>query len=134
MVDSGGAGVGTKRTDPELLRQLDEALKSGKPVAAVVSLHRPAGKAPKVETIEAKTRAAIKRVTETTGEEPDDVHVMGRVGVAYVTGPARFVQELVDQPEVYGAVANEKSADRSEQPEAYGAVANEESADRTEER
>jgi len=35
------------------------------------------------------------------------MHVMARVGVAYVNGSERFVRSLVGQPEIDGATANE---------------------------
>lgn len=97
------------RTDPELLRQLDAAWRTGASVAAVVRLKQ-SGKLPDAADVEARTEEAIRRACDATGESPEDVHVMGRIGVAYVTGPARFVRELVEQPEVTGAVANNQPA------------------------
>jgi hypothetical protein len=98
------------RTDPELLRQLDKARDSGEPVRAVVQLHRAAGKPPEPAEIEAQTQAAVERASAATGDQPDDVHVLGRMAVAYVSGSEAFVRELIEQPEVSGAVANETSA------------------------
>ncbi len=95
------------QTDPELLRQLDDAKTTGEPVAAVVQLKRPKGKAPDVAKIEAQTRDAIARASKATGEVPYDVHVIGRLASAYVSGSEKFLRELVDQPEVTSAVANE---------------------------
>jgi hypothetical protein len=100
--------VAGKPTDPELLRQLDDAKATGEPVAAVVQLKRTRGKAPDVAKIEAQAREAIARAAKATGEDPHDVHVMGRVAAAYVTGSERFLRELVDQPEVASAVANQR--------------------------
>jgi hypothetical protein len=103
-----------KRTDPELLRQLDVAKETGRPVAAVLKIKRQRGVKTDVARIEARTQRAIDRVAEATGERPDDVNVMGAIGVVYVTGPERFLRELVDQPEVDGAVANESSGTTSD--------------------
>jgi hypothetical protein len=94
------------RTDPELLRQLDAAKVSGRPVQIVVQLHRPKGVPPVPEDVEEQTRRAVSRATAATGEAPVDVHVMGRVAAAYVQGSERFLRELVAQPEVASAVAN----------------------------
>lgn len=96
-------------TDPELLRQLDEATRTGEPVQAVVKLHRPAGKAPVPALVEEQTRKAVDRTAEATGEHPTDVHVMGRLATAYVSGSEKFLREFVEQPEVASAVANQLS-------------------------
>jgi predicted mannosyl-3-phosphoglycerate phosphatase (HAD superfamily) len=96
-------------TDPELLRQLDDAKTTGEPVAAVLQLKRTRGKAPDAAKVEAQTREAIARATKATGEDPHDVHVMGRMSAAYVTGSEKFLRELVEQPEIAGAVANKRS-------------------------
>jgi len=95
------------QTDPELLRQLDEARDSGATVSAVVRVKRRRGTPPDPAAIEAKVQKAVDRACEATGESPGDVHVMGRVAVAYVTGSERFVRRLVDQPEIDGATANQ---------------------------
>jgi hypothetical protein len=49
----------------------------------------------------------VDRASRASGEQPNDVHVMGRLSVAYVEGPESFLRELVNQPEVDAAVANE---------------------------
>ena len=100
------------RTDPELARQLDEAKESGEPVQAVVKLRRTAGKAPVPSVMEEQTRRAVDRTTRTTGEEPDDVHVLGRLATAYVSGSEKFLREFVEQPEVVSAVANQAGSPR----------------------
>ena len=97
------------QTDPELLRQLDAAKKSGEPVQAVVKLQRTKGRAPTPSAVEEQTKRAVERASATTGEEPDDVHVMGRLATAYVSGSEKFLREFVEQPEVASAVANRVS-------------------------
>jgi hypothetical protein len=94
------------RTDPELIRQLDSARETGDLVHAVVRLNQPAGQAPEPEHVEEQTRRAVHRAEATSGESPADVHVMGRLAVAYVSGPERFLRELLRQPEIATAVAN----------------------------
>jgi len=95
------------QTDPELLRQLDDAKQSGEPVQAVVKLRRTAGKAPVPSVMEEQTQRAVDRTTKTTGEAPADVHVLGRLATAYVSGSEKFLREFVEQPEVVSAVANQ---------------------------
>lgn len=102
--------------DPELLRQLDEAEVSGDRVTAVVTLSRTAGTAPNPTIVEEQTRRAVDRTTQTTGENPGDVHVMGRLSVAYVSGSEKFLREFVEQPEVVAAVANQTSTSRVAAP------------------
>jgi hypothetical protein len=101
------------QTDPELLRQLDEARKSGEPVEAVVKLHRTKGRPPTPSTVEEQTKRAVARAAATTGEQPGDVHVMGRLATAYVSGSEKFLREFVEQPEVASAVANQTGGTRS---------------------
>lgn len=102
------------QTDPELLRQLDEAKKSGEPVQAVVKLQRTRGKPPTPSVVEEQTKRAVDRAARTTGELPDDVHVMGRLATAYVSGSEKFLREFVEQPEVISAVANQASRSPSD--------------------
>jgi hypothetical protein len=54
----------------------------------------------------------VDRTVRTTGEKPGDVHVMGRLSVAYVSGSEKFVRAFVRQPEVVSAVANRPSTAR----------------------
>ncbi|HYN71909.1 MAG TPA: hypothetical protein VES60_05355 [Nakamurella sp.] len=102
--------------DPELLRQLDDAAGSGDPVTAVVTLRRTAGTAPDPAVVEEQTTRAVDRAIRTTGEHPGDVHVMGRLSVAYVSGSEKFLREFVEQPEVVSAVANQTSTVRGAAP------------------
>jgi hypothetical protein len=109
MVMSTDSDRPSGRTDPELVRQLDAARASGGSVQAVVKLQRRPGTAPDPATVESQTQRAVERATEASGLAPLDVHVLGRMAVAYVSGPESFVRELVEQPEVDAAVANEPS-------------------------
>ena len=101
-----------EQIDPDLLRQLDDAATSGNPVTAVVTLRRTAGSAPDPTVVEELARSAVDRTVRTTGEKPGDVHVMGRLSVAYVSGSEKFVRAFVGQPEVVSAVANRPSTAR----------------------
>jgi hypothetical protein len=104
------------RIDPELLRQLDEAAASGDSVTAVVTLRRTPGTAPDPAVVEQQVQHAVDRTIQITGERPGDVHVMGRLSVAYMSGTERFLREFVEQPEVVSAVANQTSAVRGAAP------------------
>jgi hypothetical protein len=102
--------VPEKPTDPELMRQLDDAKESGEPVRAVVKMRRRPGKAPVPQDVEEQVNNAVERAARASGEQPKDVHVMGRLSVAYVEGSESFLRELVNQPEVDAAVANEPAS------------------------
>ena len=97
------------QTDPELVRQLDHARGAGGQVQAVVKLHRTPGQAPVPAVVEEQTRKAVDRTAKSTGEQPTDVHVLGRLATAYVSGSEIFLREFLEQPEVASAVANQSS-------------------------
>jgi len=97
-------------TDPELVRQLDDARVSGGTVEAVLRLQRQPGERPVPSAVRDQADRAIRRATEACGETPDDVHVMANMATAYVAGTERFLRELLAQPEVASAVANESPA------------------------
>lgn len=99
----------TERTDPELLRQLDAAHGTDERVAATVSIRRKRGK-PVPEEIDTAVRVALDRAVKKSGLNPSDLHVMGRVAAAYVSGPEALIREFIRQPEVTGAVANQAQA------------------------
>ena len=63
-------------TDPELLRQLDDARTSGGTVEAVLRLERQPGERPVPSVVRDQADRAIRRATEACGETPADVHVM----------------------------------------------------------
>ena len=102
--------VSKRSTDPELNRQLDAAGKSGGTVEAVVRLTRKGGQRPVPSTVQSQADAAIERATQATGHGPTDVHVMPNLATAYVVGSERFLRELMAQPEIASAVANESHA------------------------
>jgi hypothetical protein len=106
-----GVAVVDQPTDPELLRQLDDARASGGTVEAVLRLDRQPGERPVPSMVRDQADRAIRRAAEASGETPVDVHVMANMATAYVTGTERFLRELMAQPEVASAVANEGRAE-----------------------
>ena len=87
-----------KRTDPELLRQLDAAHGTDERVAATVSIRRKPGK-PVPEEIDTAVRVALDRAVKKSGLDPCDLHVMGRVAAAYVSGPEALIREFEQKNE-----------------------------------
>ena len=99
-----------KRTDPELVRQLDAAQGTDESVTAVLGIRRTRGKRPVPAEIEKAAKTAVARAVDACGVEPVDVHVMASMAVAYVSGTEAFIRELMNQPEFVSAVANQRSA------------------------
>jgi hypothetical protein len=106
-----GVAVVEQPTDPELLRQLDDARGSGATVEAVLRLERRPGERPVPSAVHDQADRAIRRAAEASGETPADVHVMANMATAYVAGTEKFLRELMAQPEVASAVANEGRAE-----------------------
>jgi hypothetical protein len=102
----------TTPTDPELLRQLDEAQETGASVAAAVSIKRALGRATDPEQVNSDARAAVARATEASGALPDDLHVMANIAMVYIEGPAPFIRAVLAQPEVTGATANVRPGEK----------------------
>ena len=105
-----GVAMVEQPTDPELMRQLDDARTSGGTVEAVLRLERQPGERPVPSMVREQADRAIRRATEACGETPADVHVMENMATAYVAGTETFLRELMAQPEVASAVANESRA------------------------
>jgi hypothetical protein len=104
MVPTGGP----TRTDPELIRQLNEAAVGTKPVEAVFMLRY---EDPKVFAInpnhtEEVTHQVLERVKDEVGVDAQKLTVFGNLGSFVVAAPARFVRRLIEQPEIASATAN----------------------------
>ena len=100
--------MAVRRPDPELLRQLDEARGTTTPVAVNISIRRKRGKPPIPTEIEAAAHSAVARASQATGTAANDVHVLGHMAIAYVTGPETLIRELLAQPEITGATPNQR--------------------------
>jgi len=100
--------LAAKSTDPELERQLQRARQSGGQVELVIKLRHRTGTLPDPDDIQAKTDRAIARAAKATGEQPADVHVIGRIASAYVSASEPFVRKLLEAPEVSSAIVNDR--------------------------
>ncbi|HEX8915331.1 MAG TPA: hypothetical protein VF796_23460 [Humisphaera sp.] len=100
------------KTDPELIRQLDEAADDAT-VEAVLGL-QPAGAGQGVlppQGTEAIVSRVIERVRETVGAGPVRVKVFRNLASFAVSAPASFVRHLLEQAEVRSARSNRRSQD-----------------------
>lgn len=99
-----------KRIDPELQAQLAAAAGRGAaaPRQAVIQLRPEAGDTvvPGPERTHAIARSVLARVTRKLGREPRAFHVFPHLGTFVVSASTEFLRELLDQPEVQGALAN----------------------------
>jgi hypothetical protein len=90
------------RTDPVLSAQLREAAAGEEPVQAVIGLREEGDGA----AVTGLTEDLLARVKEQTGAEAHDYNVFRNLGSFAVVAPARFIQALIEQPEVESAIAN----------------------------
>lgn len=105
-----GRAKNKKKIDPRLLRQLDAptGVKTPGLVEAVVQLHpEAAGEVvPRPERTEAIVRSVLARVTQRLRLDPADFNVFPHLGSFVVSASREYLRELLDQPEVQGALAN----------------------------
>jgi predicted O-linked N-acetylglucosamine transferase (SPINDLY family) len=105
------------RTDSELTRQLEVASDSEKPVEAVFMLHpdNPSQIVPSPERVEELTHKILERVQQRTGSHENKFNIFRNIGSFVVSAPA-FVRELISQPEVATAMANQQPGQSSIKP------------------
>ena len=101
------------KADPELMRQLDAVAARDESVEAVFTL-RPddssrAASGP--ERTEEVASRVLARVKERVGLDADEVNIFRNFGSFAVSAPARFVRELLTQPEIASAMANRRSGE-----------------------
>jgi hypothetical protein len=97
------------RRDPELARQLGASRASGAPVSAVFRLKCDDGApVPEPKATAAAARRVVARVKRRVGQAPERVNVFGNLGAFAVCGSPSFIAELLDQPEIQGAIANRR--------------------------
>lgn len=98
------------KVDAELLRQLDDLETADEPVVAVVRLcpEDPSQIVPPPERTEQLTREVLERVQQRVGGGETRHNVFKNLGYFVVSADKPFMRELVSQPEVAEAVANEQ--------------------------
>ncbi|HEX5705973.1 MAG TPA: hypothetical protein VFX96_01660 [Pyrinomonadaceae bacterium] len=98
------------KIDPHLLAQLDRVAAGEEPVEAVFML-RPAARA-QVAAVpgmtEKLTNEVLNRVREKTDTSEQRLNIFHNLGMFVISAPARFVRELLSQPEIASAIANQQ--------------------------
>lgn len=100
----------TTRTDPELVRQLKAAAADERSVEAVFRLHPddPSDVAPSPERTEELTHEVLQRVKDRTGGCEERLNVFRHMGAFAVSADPAFIAELLSEPEIAAAVANQQ--------------------------
>jgi hypothetical protein len=103
-------GLGAK-TDPELLRQLQDTAAGASPVEAVVRLRPddPTQIVPSPERTEELVRQVLDRVKQRVGSKESRYNVFRNLGSFVLSANPEFIRELISQPEVATVAANRQS-------------------------
>ena len=105
-------------TDPELVRQMHAATDDDDAsVEAVFMLapEDPSEVVPSPERTEELTRHLLERVKARIGKAAEDVNVFRNMGSFVVSAHPDFLRELIAQPEVASAMANQQP--QAEEPD-----------------
>ena len=98
------ASTALRRIDAELRWQLARAEAAGRFLAVIVGIEERDPAAAGSMEIPPRLKGVLDRVSLLTGAAPEDVNLMASVATAYVSGPAPFIRELLDQPEIVAAM------------------------------
>ncbi len=101
----------TPKTDPELLRQISAAEQKNDPVMGIFRI-RPEDST-KLTNSPERTKEIINEVVERVSKKvrgkAHRLNVLGNLGVMVISAPSQFMTELLKQPEIFSAMANESS-------------------------
>ena len=105
------------KLDPELERQINSAAAESKTVEAVMMLRQnPAQIAANAEGAAEQVEEVLKRVREKAGTAAKQVNVFKNLGMFIVEAEPSFLRELVSQPEIASAYANQQPAEATPPP------------------
>ena len=97
------------KVDPELERQINSAAAESKTVEAVLMLRQsPTQIAANADGATALVDEVLKRVKEKAGTSAKQVNVFQNLGMFIVEADPSFLRELLAQPEIASAVANQQ--------------------------
>ena len=98
----------TKKTDPELLRQIDSVETNNDSIQAVFSLALPLKKLLDPKQVEEKTNQVLERVEREVGSKPKEVNIFKNLGSFLVSADASFIRQVINDPDIDTAVANKQ--------------------------
>ena len=99
------------KIDPELSRQLDQAALTNSPVQAVIKIS-PEESSQLVASPEHTTELAnqiVNRISGKLGIQAERMTLFRNLGSFSISAAPQFVRELLDQPEVAGAIASRQA-------------------------
>lgn len=94
-----------KKTDPELLRQIDSVTDD---IQAVFSLALPTKQLLDPKQVEDTANQILQRAEKEAGIKPTDVNIFKNMGSFVVSADASFIKKVIDDPDVASAIANKK--------------------------
>ena len=97
-----------KKTDPELLRQINSVETSDDSIQAVFSLALPMKRLLDPKQVEETTNKVLQRAEKEAGSKPKDVNIFKNLGSFVVSADASFIRQIIDDPDVASAVANKQ--------------------------
>jgi hypothetical protein len=100
--------VAQAKIDPELSRQLDQAALTNSPVQAVIKVS-PEESSQLVASPEHTAELAnqvVGRISSKLGIQAERMTLFRNLGSFSISAAPQFVRELIDQPEVAGAIAS----------------------------
>lgn len=100
------------KIDPELAGALRMHAKDCKPMGAVFTLKTGPGQAfLPPDQVQTTVETILERVEHETEKAPLQINIFKNMGAFAVVADAPFVSELINQPEIATATANEQSED-----------------------
>lgn len=103
-----------RKTDPELLRQIDSGEANNDSIQAVFSLALPLKKLLDPKQVEDATKQVLERAEKEVGSKPKDVNIFKNLGSFAVSADASFIRRIIDDPEIASAIANKQPEKISE--------------------
>lgn len=98
-----------KKTDPELLRQIDAVQTNNESIQAVFSLALPLKKLLDPKQVEETTNQVLERAEKEVGSKPKDVNIFKNLGSFVVSADASFIRQIIDDPDIETALANKQA-------------------------
>jgi chaperonin cofactor prefoldin len=96
------------KADPELLRQISSVAASDEPIQAVFTLSLPLKKLLDPQIVEEKAKQIVGKVSDETGEAPQDMNVFRNLGSFVVSASAPFIRKMLNESGLSAAVANKQ--------------------------
>lgn len=103
-----------KKTDPELLRQIDSVGTNDDSIQAVFSLALPIKKLLDPKQVEETANQVLERAEKEVGSKPKDVNIFKNLGSFVVSADASFIRQIIDDPDIASAIANKQPGKISE--------------------